>query len=122
MVEGHVILIAACVPTLHPVYDKVADLFRPGMRRLRRPLPLRRNSPRSACKSSAQQLHRKQSFWSAIMPSFGTQERREAREVVAHPRTLEDAANLAYPPATIWKQTVRVGKHSRITVHRPDSY
>lgn len=140
MVEGYVILMAACVPTLHPVYDKLADSVRRIQKRLPRcPRPIlfpSGDTPRCTClerqlQQQQQQLS-KQSFWSAIMPSFGSDlnntwsgSSRETTWEVAQqqpqPRSLEDAANLAYPPVVIWKQGVKVGQHSRIRSPRRDS-
>lgn len=145
MVEGYVVLIAACVPTLPPVYDRFTGRSKTITRIC--PFPLPRNSY-TACfgrSSSPSSSSSKQHFWSAIMkPSFGTSHtggsagsssRQWSLTGVgggggggmctsdwASPRTLEDAANLAYPPAAIWKQTVRVGQHSRLRSQDHESF
>lgn len=110
MIEGNVILIAACVPTLHPVYEKLASLLSGRRWQERGILPTQkrfRSSPATSWVQQRQQQENKKSFWSAIMPSFGSEEVPEADP----PRTLEDAANLAYPPAVIWNPAVRVSAH-----------
>lgn len=141
MVEGYVVLIAACIPTLHPVYDR----FTGRSKNTNRTYPCR--PPNNDHKIS----NSKQSFWSARKLSFGyfntgsagCSSRRwsvngsgirgasgggggrntvSSMADMASPRTLEDAANLAYPPAAIWKQTVRVGQHSRIRSQDHDSF
>lgn len=130
MVEGYVILIAACVPTLHPVYEKLADLTRRLGKHL---LPA---VPRPPAIERPRRLNwhgrqvgpaKKETFWSAIMPSFGS----DASAVKSDdgfsrvegplPRSLEDAANLAYPPGVIWKQDVKVGQRSRVRPRSRDS-
>lgn len=110
MVEGNIILIAACVPTLHPVYDKFANLVSVRCS----PLPTERD-PTADHRRFQRPQEQIKSFWSAITPSFGTDEVQEADL----PRTLEEAANLAYPPAAIWNPAVR--QHSRVQAHRRNS-
>lgn len=118
-VEGSVMLIAACVPTLQPLYDRFIGTSKTDSR----------DPPRAHHRTNTSCYSKKRSFWSAMKPPFkaastGSWARRAngrrtvsrtcETAAIASPRTLEDAANLAYPPAAIWKQTVRVGRHSRI--------
>lgn len=146
MVEGYVVLIAACVPTLPPVYDRFIDRSKLPTHTCLFRLP--RGTHYTACfgrSSRPSSSNSKQHFWSSIIkPSFGTthtggstgsSSRRWSLNGGgtggsggmctadwASPRTLEDAANLAYPPAAIWKQTVRVGQHSRLRSQDHESF
>lgn len=143
MVEGYVVLIAACVPTLPPVYERFTDRSKTFTRTCLFPLP--QDTYYFACfgRNSSSLSSSKQRFWSAIKPSFGTSHEASAETPsrrwslsggggsggggmctadLASPRTLEDAANLAYPPAAIWKQTVRVGQHSRLRSQDHESF
>lgn len=146
MVEGYVVLIAACVPTLPPVYDLFSDRSKRITRTCPFPLPHYTTCFGRSNSSSPSGNSSKQRFWSAIIKSsFGTSQtggsagsssRRWSLNGVgsssggggmstadwASPRTLEDAANLAYPPAAIWKQTVRVGQHSRLRSQDHESF
>lgn len=147
MVEGYVVLIAACVPTLPPVYDRFTDRSKLFTRTCPFPFSLPRGTHYTACFGRSDSPRRssssKQHFLSALKPSFGTSHtggsaNSSSRQWslngggssggamctadLASPRTLEDAANLAYPPAAIWKQTVRVGQHSRLRSQDHESF
>lgn len=106
------------MPTLHPVYDKLADIVSVVFWQPKDLLPhtstdstTMTTTPAHIRLQRARQQEQKKSFWSAITPSFGSDEVHE-HEKADPPRTLEDAANLAYPPAAIWNPAVR--QHSRV--------
>lgn len=143
MVEGCVILIAACAPTLHPVCEELADYTQRMITNFNKDpaSPPNSNDHLIEPPSRRREKTREKGFWSSPkMPSWfssssnttnstgglrswsdyrgrANNDVEERMVEVAMPRTLEDAANLAYPPEAIWKHKVRVGQHSRVHSH-----
>lgn len=132
MVEGYVLLIAACIPTIQPIYDRLNALVMHHMTRS----PI---APTAASYALTQYHHHKErkrsttSFWSALMPSLdgdtrcsvhsldgsraikGRQRTTTVWEEVESQRILGGAGvHLAYPPAAMRRQAVGVGQLSRI--------
>lgn len=116
--EAAVIVMAACVPTLHPLYDKFhawpakhmaarrAQVLAGRQERQRRPIErhdsvLRRGYWTGKIEEIVSTLH-------LSTPARSTESGRNAScvETAVQTRTLEDAANVTRPPEVIWHTNI----------------
>ncbi|KAJ0118417.1 hypothetical protein J7T55_009200 [Diaporthe amygdali] len=127
--EGSLMLISACIPTLHPVYDRIQDVFR----RL-----LGRATPQDDLANFDQEVDQPQrrmgGFWTEKLDSIvrsissWTTTTTTANTSTVQTRTLEEAATITRPPPIIWYTNIVKSTHGlrstsrEATAYRPESY
>lgn len=124
--EGCLMLISACVPTLHPVYDRIQQVLRRLFGMTTTPQDETRNWEPN---NNDRLVHRVGGFWTeklgSILKSFtssSTTTATTARTYTVQTRTLEDAATVTRPPAVIWHTSIVKSTHGLKSTWREASY
>lgn len=119
-------LISACIPTLHPVYDRIQQCFKTLLGKTPTPQDDFANWERG----SDRPAHQMGGFWTeklgfilrSINSSWATTAT-TAKTSTVQTRTLEDAATITRPPPVIWYTNIVKSTHGlRSASREPTSY
>lgn len=124
--EGCLMLISACVPTLHPVYERIQQVFRRLMGKATTP----QGDVANWEQETDRPAHQMGGFWTekldsilrSITSSWATTAT-TAKTSTVQTRTLEDAATITRPPPVIWYTNIVKSTHGlRSTSREATSY